>query len=135
MRLIVDGMNVIGSRPDRWWRDRRGAMRRLIAALDRYARETGDDVTVVLDSRPFEVGEEPHAITISFAPGGRNAGDDEIVRIAEADLAPATLHVVTSDKELAARVGALGARVIPAGEFRAELDRYASGQRPPPDSL
>jgi predicted RNA-binding protein with PIN domain len=125
MRLIVDGMNVIGSRPDRWWRDRRGAMRRLVAALGRYARESGDDVTVVLDSRPFDVG-EPDAITIRFAPGGRNAGDDEIVRIAEADAAPGTLHVVTSDRELTKRVNALGAHVIPAGGFRAELDRYES---------
>jgi predicted RNA-binding protein with PIN domain len=128
MRLIVDGMNVIGSRPDRWWRDRRGAMRRLVAALDRYAREGGDHVTVVLDSRPFDAGEKG-AITVRFAPGGRNAGDDEIVRIAEGDAAPETLHVVTSDRELAARVGRLGAHVIPAGEFRARLDRYEPDER------
>lgn len=126
MRLIVDGMNVIGSRPDRWWRDRRGAMRRLVAALGRYARETGDRVTVVLDSRPFDVdgdGDTPGA-SVAFAPGGRNAGDDEIVRIVERDDAPETLYVVTSDKELAARVRSLGAHVIPAGEFRAGLDRF-----------
>jgi predicted RNA-binding protein with PIN domain len=129
MRLIVDGMNVIGSRPDRWWRDRRGAMRHLVAALDRYARETGDHVTVVLDSRPFDTGEKQDAITIRFAPGGRNAGDDEIVRIAEGDAAPETLHVVTSDRDLAARARALGASVIPAGEFRAELDRYEPDKR------
>jgi predicted RNA-binding protein with PIN domain len=127
MRLIVDGMNVIGSRPDRWWRDRRGAMRRLVAALDRYACETGDQVTVVLDSRPFDAGGERDVVTIRFAPGGRNAGDDEIVRIAQGDTAPETLHVVTSDKELAARVRALGAHVIPAGEFRARLDRFQPG--------
>ena len=128
MRLVVDGMNVIGSRPDRWWRDRRGAMRRLVAALDRYAHETGDHVTVVLDSPPFDTGEEA-AITVRFAPGGRNAGDDEIVRIAEGDAAPETLHVVTSDRELAARVDRLGAHVLPAGEFRAELDRYEPDER------
>ena len=29
--LVVDGMNVIGSRPDGWWRDRAGASRRLHA--------------------------------------------------------------------------------------------------------
>ena len=33
-RLIVDGMNVIGSRPDGWWRDRPGAMRRLVEKLE-----------------------------------------------------------------------------------------------------
>ena len=32
-RLVVDAMNVIGTRPDGWWRDRDGAARRLIAAL------------------------------------------------------------------------------------------------------
>jgi predicted RNA-binding protein with PIN domain len=127
MRLVVDGMNVIGSRPDRWWRDRGGAMRRLVAALDAYAKETGNEVTVVLDSRPFEVGEDASSVAVQFAPGGRNAGDDEIVRIVERDSAPDTLHVVTSDRELAARAGALGARVIPAGEFRAELDSFEGG--------
>jgi predicted RNA-binding protein with PIN domain len=129
MRLVVDGMNVIGSRPDRWWRDRRGAMRRLVEALQAYAEETGDEVTVVLDSRPFDAGANAHDVEVRFAPGGRNAGDDEIVRIVERDAAPATIHVVTSDKELAARVRALRAHVIPAGEFRAELDRYAPDAR------
>jgi predicted RNA-binding protein with PIN domain len=122
MRLLVDGMNVIGSRPDRWWRDRRAAMRRLVQALDAYAGETGDDVTVVLDSRPFDAGDSG-AVAVRFAPGGRNAGDDEIVRIVEQDAAPETLRVVTSDKELAARVQALGAKLIQAGRFRTELDR------------
>jgi hypothetical protein len=37
-RLIVDGMNVIGSRPDGWWRDREGAIRSLVGRLERYAR-------------------------------------------------------------------------------------------------
>jgi predicted RNA-binding protein with PIN domain len=124
MRLIVDGMNVIGSRPDRWWRDRRAAMRRLVQTLDRYAKGTGDEVTVVLDSRPFEAAGDARGVSVRFAPGGRNAGDDQIVRLVERDEAPATLRVVTSDKELAARVKALGARVMPAGEFRAELDRF-----------
>jgi predicted RNA-binding protein with PIN domain len=123
MRLIVDGMNVIGSRPDRWWRDRRGAMRRLVGELGVYADETGDEVTVVLDGRPFDLGERVDAVTIRFAPGGRNAGDDEIVRIVEADARPRTLEVVTSDRELGRRVRALGAHVVPAGELRAELDR------------
>ena len=40
-RWIVDGMNVIGSRPDGWWRDRRGAMRRLVEELGALARASG----------------------------------------------------------------------------------------------
>ena len=119
MRVLVDGMNVIGSRPDGWWRDRRDAMRRLVAALCRYQGETGDEVTVVLDSRAFDVGED--GVSVQFAPGGRNAADDEIVRIVEADGAPRTLTVVTSDKELAGRVEELGARVTGSREFRDRL--------------
>jgi predicted RNA-binding protein with PIN domain len=124
MRLVVDGMNVIGSRPDRWWRDREGAMRRLAAALDEYARETGDEVTLVLDGRPFDLGKDLDGVMVRFAPGRRNAGDDEIVRLLERDDAPESVRVVTSDKELAARARALGARITPAGELRAELDRF-----------
>ncbi len=36
-RLIVDGNNVIGARPDGWWRDRAGATRRLLARVQCYA--------------------------------------------------------------------------------------------------
>jgi predicted RNA-binding protein with PIN domain len=128
MRLVVDGMNVIGSRPDRWWRDREGAMRRLAAALDEYARETGDHVTLVLDARPFDLGKGLDGLTVRFAPDGRNAGDDEIVRLLERDEAPETVRVVTSDKELAARARALGARITPSGELRRELDRFERRQ-------
>jgi predicted RNA-binding protein with PIN domain len=127
MRLLVDGMNVIGSRPDRWWRDRRGAMRRLVSALERYQKKTRGEITVVLDSAPFDVGEG--AVEVSFAPGGRNAGDDQIVRIVERDPASGTLTVVTSDKQLVARVEALGARVIGSGEFRDRLSAEAGEHR------
>ena len=37
-RLVVDGMNVIGSRPTGWWRDRPGAMRGLVRELDNSLR-------------------------------------------------------------------------------------------------
>jgi predicted RNA-binding protein with PIN domain len=121
MRLLVDGMNVIGSRPDGWWRDREGAMRRLVEALAHRAVETGEEITVVLDARPFDLGEAAAGVSVCFAPGGRNAGDDEIVRIVERDPAPEMLHVVTSDRDLAQRVRELGANVVPAREFRASL--------------
>jgi predicted RNA-binding protein with PIN domain len=123
MRLLVDGMNVIGSRPDRWWRDRHGAMRRLVESLEAYAEATGDELTVVLDGRPFDLGRDPGAVSVRFAPGGRNAGDDEIVRIVEGDPSPEAIRVVTSDRDLVARVRDLGASVTSAGELRAELDR------------
>ena len=49
---LVDGNNVIGSRPDGWWRDRPGAARRLVAELQALAARTGDHITVVFDGRP-----------------------------------------------------------------------------------
>jgi predicted RNA-binding protein with PIN domain len=122
--LIVDGMNVIGSRPDGWWRDRRGAMRDLISKLESYAAETRDDVTVVLDSDPFDVRQSPEGgLRVVFAPPAtRNAADDEIVRLLEADAKRDSVQVVTSDAELKRRVEALGAGVLAAGGFRRRLD-------------
>jgi hypothetical protein len=35
MRWYVDGMNVIGTRPDGWWRDRDAAMLHLVDLLER----------------------------------------------------------------------------------------------------
>ncbi len=126
MRVVVDGMNVIGSRPDGWWRDRPAAMRRLVQSLRDHTAAKGDEVTVVLDARPFDVGDAA-GIAVRFAPGGRDAADDEIVRMLESDEAPDTVLVVTSDRELADRVRALGAAVRPAGQLRTELDRYEAG--------
>ena len=40
----VDASNVVGSRPDGWWRDRTGATRRLVAALEARG---GEGVRVV----------------------------------------------------------------------------------------
>ena len=117
--MIVDGLNVIGSQPDGWWKDRRGAMARLAGAL----RERGEPVCVVFDGRPWEgapAGDE--VVDVRWAPGGRNAADDEIARLVGKHPDPASLTVVTSDGELAARVRAAGASVVSAGGFRRELD-------------
>jgi predicted RNA-binding protein with PIN domain len=113
-RLIVDGMNVIGSRPDGWWGDRRGAMRRLVAALERI--DDHDPVVVVLDGKPFDL--ESDRVDVRFATRrGPNAADDDIAAMAgEGDL------VATSDAALESRVRAKGAEVIGAGAFRRRLD-------------
>ena len=114
-RWIVDGMNVIGSRPDGWWRDRPGAMRELAERLADWA--DGREVTVVFDGRPFDLAVE--GVTVEFASRrGPNAADDDIVRLAEADDDPAELRVVTSDHDLARRVRELGAQVVSSGTFR-----------------
>lgn len=113
-RLIVDGMNVIGSRPDGWWRDRRGAMRRLVEALERVG--DFDDVVVVLDGAPFDLDAE--RVDVRFASRrGPNAADDDIAAMtAEGDT------VVTSDADLERRVRERGASVLGAGAFRRRLD-------------
>jgi len=122
VRWLVDASNVIGSRPDGWWRDREGAVRRLIADLERFAEAAGEPVTVVLDAGPPELAGRSGSVEVAIAPrSGRNAADDEIVRLLEANGAPASVRVVTSDRELARRVGALGAEVEGARTFRERL--------------
>ena len=113
-RLIVDGMNVIGSRPDGWWRDRRGAIRRLVEQLSRV--DDYDPVVVVLDGKPFDLVSDD--VDVRFASRrGPNAADDDIAAMAaEGDT------VATSDAELERRVRAKGAEVIGGGEFRRRLD-------------
>ena len=113
--VLVDGMNVIGSRPDGWWRDRTAAMERLLADVAAWAtREPGAErVVVVLDGRPRELGDGGGGVEVRFAP----VADDAI-----AETAAAGDVVVTSDRELVARVQARGARVVSSQTFRRALD-------------
>jgi predicted RNA-binding protein with PIN domain len=120
-RWLVDGMNLIGSRPTGWWRDRQGAMRDLVEELEAFARRGGDQVTVVLDGKPFDL--EGDAIEVQFASRrGPNAADDDIAAIVQDDPEPGAISVVTSDGDLARRVRDAGASVVGAGEFRRLLD-------------
>jgi predicted RNA-binding protein with PIN domain len=133
LRWLIDGMNLIGSRPDRWWNDPDRAVRRLIDELDRYASASGDEVTVVFDRRPRDLEPGRHgAVEVVFASRhGRNAADDEIVKML-ADGADATgdrddadrgpPRVVTSDRRLVERVRELGAAVASTSTFRRRLD-------------
>ena len=128
-RWLVDGMNLIGSRPDRWWNDPDRAVRRLIDELDRYASASGDEVTVVFDRRPPDVEPGRHgAVGVVFASRrGRNAADDEIVTMVAGDPDTAADRVVTSDRRLAERVRDLGAGVEPSSRFRRLVDRVLQG--------
>jgi predicted RNA-binding protein with PIN domain len=125
MRWIVDGMNVIGSRPDGWWKDRGRAMGTLVENLDRWAlgrKDQPDTVTVVFE-RPPSTPFTSSVIEIAHAPrAAANSADDEIVRLVEADAAPHEIRVVTSDKALSDRVRGLGAEVFPAPSFRDLVD-------------
>lgn len=73
VRWIVDGMNVIGARPDGWWKDRRRAMAALVDRLERWAADEGDDVTVVFE-RPPAPPIDSSLIAVAHAQGGRELG-------------------------------------------------------------
>jgi hypothetical protein len=123
MRRVVDAMNVIGSRPDGWWRDRRGAIERLLAGLERWAALSGERVTVMLERPPAPpLGSE--LVEVAWAPrAGANSADVEILRRLADWLAEGEVIVVSSDRDLAERARALGATVEPASGFRSRLER------------
>jgi predicted RNA-binding protein with PIN domain len=121
-RWIVDAMNVIGSRPDGWWRDRRKALVRLVDQLERWAPGQDHRVTVVFE-KPMSPPIDSSVIEMANAPrAAANSADDEIVRLVRADDAPRDLTVVTSDAALSERVRDAGASVYPAASFRNLID-------------
>ena len=111
---MVDAANVVGSRPDGWWRDRAGAARRLHDSLS--AQDWGqDEVVLVVEGRAKEglaPGRDGHVRTVHAERSGDDAIVDEVVRLVavHADLAAErVVVVVTADRELRDRVEAAGA--------------------------
>jgi predicted RNA-binding protein with PIN domain len=122
MRWLVDGMNVIGTRPDAWWKDRDAAMARLVDRLERWVAANGEDVTVVFERPPAPPIYSP-VVEVAHAPRPRrDAADDEIVRRLGDEPDPSDIRVVTSDRWLADRARVMGATVEPAESFRTRLD-------------
>jgi len=122
VRWLVDGMNVIGTRPDAWWRDRHAAMTRLVDMLERWAAQSGADVTVVFEKPPSPPIRST-VIVVAHAPKARqDSADDEIIRLLRADGEPQQVRVVTSDTWLADRAYAAGASVEPASAFRTLIE-------------
>jgi predicted RNA-binding protein with PIN domain len=119
---IVDGNNVMGSRPDGWWRDRRAAQRRLVAQLEAFAAARGEPVTVIFDGAEHAAGGGVR-VAVRFARRrGRDAADDDVAALVASHPEPSSLVVATSDQALADRVRSAGARVVGAGELLRELD-------------
>ncbi|WP_030249191.1 hypothetical protein [Streptomyces sp. NRRL S-455] len=107
--VVVDGANVVGSVPDGWWRDRRGAAERL---RDRLASEgvpgVAGPVEIVLVVEGAARGvESVSGVRVESAPG---SGDDHIVEVV-ASAGERSVLVVTADRELRGRVAELGAEV------------------------
>ncbi len=112
--LVVDGANVVGARPDGWWKDRAGAARRLHEQL--VTADLDDSITevvLVLEGQAkagVKKGRDGH-VTVVHAP---QDGDSEIVRQAhQAAEAGHEVTVVTADRLLAARVAKAGGTVGP----------------------
>lgn len=130
--VVVDAANVIGSRPDGWWRDRAGAARRLAerlaAALDAGAAgeapeagPLGPDVTVhlVLEGAARDAEPPPHPrLRVVRATGD---GDSAIVDVVR-ELGGTGVLVVTADRGLRDRVHALGATTTGPATLLAALD-------------
>ena len=119
--VIVDAANVVGSRPDGWWKDRSGAAARLHGAVSTLAREGvpaaafdlpeswwWPEFVVVLegDARAATVT-EAERVTVRLAAG---SGDDEIVEQVRLSFDGGAEHiiVVTADHQLRNRVERLG---------------------------
>jgi hypothetical protein len=104
--LIVDAANVVGSRPDGWWRDRQQAATRLRDALEPLADE--QDVVMVVEGRARHVASTDRVHVVS-APG---SGDDTIVRLAATNAERGRRVIVaTADRELRRRLADVGAEV------------------------
>lgn len=125
MRWIVDGNNVYGSRPDGWWNDRDAASARLAQRIAEWCRDHDDDVTVVFDAplaRETERLGGGNLRIVESSRRGRDGADDEIVAIADDQLAGGVdeLCVVTSDRGLRRRLPA-EVDVMGVGRFRSVI--------------
>ena len=122
--VLVDGNNVMGSRPDGWWRNRAEAAQRLVADIVPVARSLGGTWTVVFDgAEPSLMPPQERVSVVHTGHGRRDGADDRIVELVSALPDPAMALVYTSDAGLRARVHALGARIAGA---RALLDEIAA---------
>lgn len=120
MLLLVDAANVVGSRPDGWWRDRAGAAARLVRSLaalpgTEFNGAVVEQVAVVLEGRA-RAGAAPRAGAVHVVHA-HGAGDDTL-----AALCGAGVGLVTADRALAARARAAGAEVVSPGRLLAALD-------------
>jgi hypothetical protein len=141
LHLVVDGANVVGSRPDGWWRDRAGAARRLAGSIVAVLVSRPEDLVELLDgATPRSVDTagsdlsvaavQVHLVLEGAASDAANTsadlpthplldvlhapadGDSAIVGLVE-ELTGGTdrVLVVTADRALRERVGAAGAEV------------------------
>lgn len=127
--IVVDVANVVGSVPDGWWRDRRGAAVRLRDSLaglaaqgisangvPDWARQPPLDVVLVVEGAARGV-QSIEAVRVVSAPG---LGDDAIVELATVEGAGRHCLVVTADRALRTRVERVGAETCGPRAVRPE---------------
>ena len=128
-RVFVDGNNVMGSRPDGWWRDRAEAARRLVAEIIPLALGHGGAWTIVFDGQePPAMPPSPECLTVIHTGHRRRDGaDDRIVELVHEQPDRAASLVYTSDAKVRTRVKALGTQVMGSGTL---LRQLATVRRP-----
>lgn len=109
--LVVDGANVVGSRPDGWWRDRAGAAERLHQAI--AATDLGFDLVVLIlegaAKRGRPAGDDGGVRTVHAPASGDDTIVDEVRTTTEGG---DEVVVVTADRVLRERVAAAGGSVV-----------------------
>jgi len=105
--LVVDGANVVGSRPTGWWRDRAGAAERLHEAIARA--DLGYDLVVLVLEGAARAGWPAGESAAVRTVHARGSGDDAIVdEVRVRATAGDEVVVVTADRELRERVTVAG---------------------------
>ncbi|CAM3559694.1 NTP pyrophosphohydrolase [Stackebrandtia soli] len=114
--VIVDAANVVGSRPDGWWRDRKAATQRLrdrlaevthtglSGELPDWATTPPVDVLLVAEGAARGI-DSSDTVSVVDAPG---TADDHIAELVARTSPHRPCLVVTSDRGLRARVVAAG---------------------------
>lgn len=118
-------MNVIGSRPNGWWRDRDRAVRSFVARLQQLTVADDLDLTVAIDGTPLAglpEGSNEGVELLYAVKRGPNAADDRIIAFIEGHEAPGSLSLITADRNLTERAEALGATVGKPGMLLERLD-------------
>lgn len=125
--LLVDAANVVGSRPDGWWRDRAGATARLLAGLARLPGRAvqgpeGEplgvaEVVVVVEGQARRVPDVDGVRLVRAAGSGDDALADCATDLAGQDR---PVLVVTADRGIRARFPA-GMLVTGPGWLLAQL--------------
>ncbi|MGE5601947.1 MAG: NYN domain-containing protein [Nitrososphaerales archaeon] len=136
MAYIIDGHNLIGVLPDISLAQPDDEAR-LVDLLLSFRARGAREMIVFFDSNPLRAGNPPHTparsipsrlgMEVRYAPPGKTA-DDAIADFLRASRQPGQYAVVTNDAALIARVKSLGASVLRANEFSAQMARRLAGQ-------